>query len=73
MQHNHQESQTARQYWVVINEEQELAVWPADRELPVGWQRTGKHGTRGECLAYIKLGRVARPSRKHSLAHEEAQ
>ncbi len=41
-------------YRVVINGEQQYSVWPADRELPLGWRDTGKNGTKDECLAYIQ-------------------
>ncbi len=41
-------------YAVVVNHEEQYSIWPADRELPLGWQDTGKHGTKDECLAYIE-------------------
>jgi MbtH protein len=28
-------------------------VWPADREIPAGWHKAGKHGTKAECLEHI--------------------
>lgn len=65
------EHHATREYWVVRNDQQELAVWPADRELPLGWQRTTKQGTYAECLAYIKLGCAAQ--RKPAIAPESPQ
>lgn len=39
---------------VVINDEEQFSIWPADRELPLGWRKAGKHGTKAECLAWIE-------------------
>jgi MbtH protein len=41
-------------YKVVINHEEQYSIWPADRELPLGWQAVGTQGLKAECLAYIK-------------------
>ena len=41
-------------YQVVVNHEEQYSIWPADRELPLGWKAAGKSGTKEECLAYIK-------------------
>ena len=41
-------------YWVVVNHEEQYSLWPADRELPVGWREAGKKGMKADCLAYIK-------------------
>jgi MbtH protein len=41
-------------YQVVVNHEEQYSIWPADRELPLGWKAAGKAGTKEECLAYIK-------------------
>ena len=40
-------------YKVVINHEEQYSIWPADREIPLGWNDAGKSGTRQECLDYI--------------------
>jgi MbtH protein len=40
-------------YTVVINHEMQYSIWPAHRQLPLGWTTVGKEGTRAECLAYI--------------------
>ncbi len=40
-------------YKVVVNHEEQYSIWPADREIPLGWRDAGKHGPRDECLAYI--------------------
>lgn len=39
---------------VVVNHEEQYSIWPADRDLPLGWHKVGKQGTKAECLAYIE-------------------
>lgn len=41
-------------YEVVVNHEEQYSIWPADRELPLGWERVGKQGLKAECLAYVE-------------------
>jgi len=41
-------------YAVVVNHEEQYSIWPADRELPLGWNDTGFHGFKADCLAYIE-------------------
>jgi MbtH protein len=41
-------------YQVVVNHEEQYSIWPADRELPLGWSAAGKTGLKAECLAYIE-------------------
>lgn len=41
-------------YTVVVNYEEQYSIWPAARELPLGWREVGKRGSKQECLAYIK-------------------
>lgn len=41
-------------YSVVVNDEEQYSIWPADRENALGWRSVGKTGTKDECLAYIK-------------------
>ena len=42
-----------RIYQVVVNHEEQYSIWPADRDLPLGWSAAGKTGTKQECLEYI--------------------
>jgi MbtH protein len=47
---------------VVVNQEDQYSIWPADRNPPPGWRETGKTGLKDECLAYIAdLWRDMRP------------
>lgn len=41
-------------YTVVINHEEVYSIWPADRELPLGWRAIGRTGLKQECLGYIE-------------------
>lgn len=41
-------------YTVVVNHEEQYSIWPAHRELPLGWSTAGKEGPKAECLAYIE-------------------
>lgn len=41
-------------YKVVMNHEEQYSIWPDYKEMPLGWQATGKTGLKAECLAYIK-------------------
>lgn len=41
-------------YQVVVNHEEQYSIWPADRELPLGWSAAGKSGAKPECLAWIE-------------------
>lgn len=40
-------------YNVVVNDEEQYSVWPADRPNPLGWRNVGKSGTKADCLKYI--------------------
>ncbi len=41
-------------YTVVVNHEEQYSIWPAGRDLPLGWSDAGKSGPKAECLEYIK-------------------
>lgn len=41
-------------YTVVVNHEEQYSIWPAHKELPLGWKEAGKQGKKDECLEYIK-------------------
>jgi MbtH protein len=49
-------------YQVVVNDELQYSLWPADREPPAGWRADGRTGGKDECLAHIaKLWTDMRP------------
>ena len=48
------EEEDSRIYTVVVNHEEQYSIWPADREIPLGWTEVGKTGLKAECLEYIK-------------------
>ena len=41
-------------YKAVVNDEEQYSIWPADRELPLGWHDAGKQGLKPEVLAWIE-------------------
>jgi MbtH protein len=51
---NRDEQEDTTIYTVVVNDEEQYSIWPADRELPLGWREVGKQGPKAECLEYIK-------------------
>jgi uncharacterized protein YbdZ (MbtH family) len=40
-------------YRVVLNDEEQYSIWPADRDLPPGWRDEGTTGTKDACLSHI--------------------
>lgn len=38
---------------VVVNDEEQYSIWPADREMPQGWRKAGKQDKKAACLSYI--------------------
>jgi len=41
-------------YEVVVNDQEQYSIWPAERELPLGWRASGHRGLKADCLAHIK-------------------
>ncbi len=41
-------------YYVVVNSEEQYSIWLSDKEIPLGWKKTDKKGSKSECLNYIK-------------------
>lgn len=41
-------------YLAVVNHEEQYSIWPAGRELPLGWCEAGKQGSKQECLDFIE-------------------
>lgn len=48
------EQEDLSRYKVVMNDEEQYSIWPAERENPLGWNDAGKSGMKAECLAFIK-------------------
>ncbi|MFF9066508.1 MbtH family protein [Streptomyces sp. NPDC014891] len=40
-------------YAVVVNDEEQHAVWPEDTPLPAGWRPEGFAGTEEQCVAHV--------------------
>jgi MbtH protein len=39
---------------VLINEEEQYSLWPADLPVPGGWAETGVCASKAECDAYLE-------------------
>lgn len=46
--------QAEAQYAVVVNDEEQYSIWPAEKEIPLGWNKAGKQGSKEACLSHIK-------------------
>jgi MbtH protein len=40
-------------YQVLVNDEGQYSLWPADKEVPAGWTPDGTTGTKDECTAHV--------------------
>jgi MbtH protein len=40
-------------YQVLINDEEQYSLWPADHDIPDGWRAVGKEGSKADCMAYV--------------------
>jgi MbtH protein len=57
MNHQHDDDQSddvGTHYAVVVNDEDQYSIWPAEREVPAGWRRTGTVGPKADCLQEIE-------------------
>jgi MbtH protein len=66
-----EEQDDKQTYQVVVNDEEQYSIWPADRDLPAGWRADGTEGTRADCLAHI--GEVWTDMRPLSLRRRMAE
>lgn len=41
-------------YRVVMNHEEQYSIWPAYKDVPLGWHDVGKSGDKKVCLDYIE-------------------
>lgn len=41
-------------FQVVVNDEEQYSIWPAEEPRPAGWRGSGFTGTRQECLDHIE-------------------
>ncbi|HEX5542760.1 MAG TPA: MbtH family NRPS accessory protein [Micromonospora sp.] len=67
-----EEAEDQRRYRVVINDEDQYSIWPADSEPPSGWRLEGMEGDQNACLAHIdKVWTDMRPrSLQQWMAHQ---
>jgi MbtH protein len=41
-------------YFVVVNGRQQYSIWPAHRDMPLGWHAVGEPAMREACLDWIE-------------------
>jgi MbtH protein len=51
---NTDESVIEHTFDVVVNHEGQYSIWRSNENIPLGWVKAGKTGSKDECLAYIK-------------------
>ena len=66
------DEEDTRIYRAVVNHEEQYSIWPADRELPLGWNDAGKTGTKQEVLAYEQMTKASK-SNEQLKAEAEAE
>jgi MbtH protein len=49
-----EQTDDARVYTVLVNDEEQYSLWLADLPLPSGWRAAGKVGTKQECLDHVR-------------------
>ena len=40
-------------YVILLNGEEQYSIWPSFKDVPSGWKKVGKEGSKSECIAYI--------------------
>ena len=55
-------------YVVLINREKLYALWASEKQIPAGWRRVSRAGSRSQCLDYIReaWGEKVRPALKYA-------
>jgi len=51
---SNQDVQAVALFEVVLNDEEQYSIWPVEKEIPLGWKKAGKQGSKETCLEYIK-------------------
>jgi MbtH protein len=49
-----EEPEETRRYKVVVNDEEQYSIWPADWDNALGWADAGFSGTKAECLQHVE-------------------
>jgi MbtH protein len=47
------QDEDTREYVVVVNQEEQYSIWPAEQAIPDGWREDGTRGTKAVCLAQV--------------------
>lgn len=41
------------EFRVVLNDEEQVSIWPVGRDLPPGWRDEGTRGSKEACLKHV--------------------
>ncbi|KPI08374.1 MbtH domain protein [Actinobacteria bacterium OK074] len=41
------------EFQIVVNDEEQYALWPADGQVPPGWRAIGFTGPKADCLHHV--------------------
>ena len=67
-------AESAELFYVVFNSEEQYSIWPAWRDLPLGWEVVGESSARDVCLDWIeKNWNDMRPLSVRRFLEEQAQ
>ena len=47
-------NQSEQMFEVVVNHEGQYSIWPANKPVPDGWSKAGKHDGKEQCLEFIR-------------------
>lgn len=47
-------NQLEQMFEVVVNQEGQYSIWPANKLVPDGWSKAGKHDRKEPCLEFIR-------------------
>lgn len=45
---------TAATHQLIVNDQEQFAVWPATRRVPAGWRPVGRTGTRESLTGHLR-------------------
>jgi MbtH protein len=51
---NTDETEDMTIYEVVVNHEEQYSIWPAGRDVPLGWSTVGVKGQKPVCLEWVE-------------------
>ena len=67
-------AESSELFYVVLNSEEQYSIWPAWRNIPLGWEVVGESSARNVCLDWIeKNWKDMRPLSVRRFLEEQTQ